>query len=272
VERKLILRGLLAGGIAGLAAFVCARVFAEPLIRRAIAYEEGRAHAEAALGGGGHTAHDAEVVSRAVQENAGLGLGMIAFGVVLGGLYAVAYALCLGRTGRVRPRQLALLVALAGFVVLYLVPFLKYPATPPAVGSDETVRERTGLYLLLLGVALVAAVVAVAVGQALRPRLGSWNASVVAGLGFVVVVGAAMALLPAHGGSPLPLRDAEGNIAFPGFPADVLADFRVYALAAQAVLWSVLGVTFAPLAAKLLPAAQSDLTTGQVPAPTYVSA
>jgi hypothetical protein len=253
VERKLILRGLLAGGIGGLAAFVFARIFAEPLIRRAMAYEEGRARAEAALGVGSHAAHESEVVSRAIQENAGLGLGMIAFGVAMGGLYAVTYSLCLGRTGRVRPRSLALLVALAGFVVLNLVPFLKYPANPPAVGSDETVRERTGLYLALLGVSLISAVVAVAVGQALRPRLGTWNATLVAGSGFVIVVGAVMAALPAHGGSPLPLRDEEGNIAFPGFPADVLAGFRVHALAAQVVLWFAMALIFASMVVRPLP-------------------
>lgn len=263
MERKLILRGLLAGGAASLVTFMFARVLAEPLMGRAIAYEEGRAHAEAVLNGAGHGAHEAEVVSRTVQENAGLGLGMVAFGVAMGGLYAVAYALCLGRCGRVRSRQLALSVALAGFVAVCLVPFLKYPASPPGVSSAETVRDRTGQYLTLLGVSLISAIVAVAVAQVLRRRLGSWNANVVAGLGFILVVGAVMAALPAHEGAPLPLRDKEGNIAFPGFPADVLAEFQVYALAAQAVLWSVMAVTFASLAAKVVLQPEIPLTDRQ---------
>lgn len=271
MERKLILRGLLAGGVAGLVAFVFARIFAEPLMGRAIAYEEGRAQAEAVLAGGGHGEHGVEVVSRTVQENVGLGLGMIAFGLAMGGLFAVTYALCLGRTGRVRPRQLALSVALAGFVTLCLVPFLKYPADPPGVSSAETVRDRTGEYLALLGVSLISAVVAVAVAQCLGRRLGSWNANVLAGLGFIVVVGAVMVLLPAHEGTPLPLRDDAGNIVFPGFPADVLAEFRVYALAAQAVLWSVLAVTFAPLVARHVSGSQAALTDRQINAPTYAA-
>ena len=246
MEKKLILRGFLAGAVGGVLAFVIARVFAEPLIGRAIDYEEGRAAAEAALRGdaGGH---EAELVSRTVQENAGLGVGMIAFGVAVGGLYAVAYALCLGRTGSVRPRPLALLVALAGFVVLCLVPAMKYPANPPAIGQEETVDHRTGLHLVMLVVALVAAVLGVTVGQALQPRFGVWKAALMGGAGFALAVGVAMAVLPAVGETPLPLREEAGRIVFPGFPADVLADFRFYALAAQAALWAGIAVVFAPL-------------------------
>ena len=252
MEKRLILRGLLAGAVGGVLAFGAARMYAEPLIQRAIDYEEGRAAAEAALQGGATGAHEAEVVSRAVQQNVGLGVGMITFGVLVGGLFAVAYALCLGRTGAVRPRPLALLVGLGGFVVMSLVPFLKYPANPPAVGSDDTVGHRTGLFLVMLVVALLAAVLAVAVGQGLRRRFGVWNAALVAGAGFALAVGVAMAVLPSVAEVPLPLRDKAGAIAFPGFPADVLAEFRFYTLAAQAVLWAGIAVVFAPLADNVL--------------------
>jgi predicted cobalt transporter CbtA len=271
MERRLILRGFLAGAVGGLLAFVFARIFAEPLIDRAIAYEEGRAAAQEALdraAGYAIPAEEAgEVVSRAVQSGVGIGLGMVFFGLLIGGLYAVTYALCLGRTGRIRPRPLALAVALAGFVVVYLVPFLKYPANPPAVGNDATVGDRTGLYLLLLGISVVAAVVATAFGQAVRPRLGTWNATLAGAAAYAVAVGVAMAVLPSlgelsenvaqNGGprateTPLPLRDADDNIAFPGFPADVLAEFRVYAVGAQLVLWTALGLAFAPMADRLL--------------------
>ncbi|MBN6547760.1 CbtA family protein, partial [Actinacidiphila bryophytorum] len=47
MEKKLILRGLLAGAAAGLLAFLFARVFAEPQIGKAIDYESGRDAAQA---------------------------------------------------------------------------------------------------------------------------------------------------------------------------------------------------------------------------------
>ena len=52
--------------------------------------------------------------------------------------------------------------------------------------------------------------------------------------------------------TPLPLRDDAGNIVFPGFPADVLAEFRLYAIGAQALLWAGIGLLFAPMAEKVL--------------------
>ena len=49
MEKKLILRGVLAGAVGGLLAFVFARIFAEPQIQQAIDYETGRDAAQAAL-------------------------------------------------------------------------------------------------------------------------------------------------------------------------------------------------------------------------------
>ena len=51
-----------------------------------------------------------------------------------------------GRAGRLSARQLSLLVAGAGFLLLYLVPFLKYPANPPAVGNDATIAQRLEMF------------------------------------------------------------------------------------------------------------------------------
>jgi predicted cobalt transporter CbtA len=271
VERKLILRGLLAGACGGLLAFVFARLFAEPVIQQAVDYESARDAAQAALDkavGLPAEAAGPDIVSRTLQRNAGMGVGMILFGVAMGGLFAVAYSLCLGRTGRLRPRPLALLVAAAGFVVIYLAPFAKYPANPPAIGHPETIHTRGTLFLTMLLTSLIAAVILVRVGQLLAPRVGNWNASILAGLGYLAVIGVAMALLPQVGHlrvnvyqygrhateTPLPLTDAGGHIVFPGFPADVLAEFRVYSVAAQLILWSTIGVVFAPLAERVLDA------------------
>ena len=46
--------------------------------------------------------------------------------------------------------------------------------------------------------------------------------------------------------------DTKGVIVYPGFPADVLFNFRLYSIAAQLVLWSAIGLIFAPLADRLL--------------------
>ncbi|MGQ0623762.1 MAG: CbtA family protein [Sporichthyaceae bacterium] len=288
MEKKLILRGLLAGALAGLLAFVFARVFAEPLIDRAIAYEDGRAAAQATLDTAAGFAVEADsgepLVSRGMQAGAGLGVGMLIFGVAMGVLFAVAYAVCLGRTGRIRPRPLALLLGAAGFVTVSLIPFLKYPASPPAASADDTIRDRTGLFLLVVLLAVILAVVATVVGQRLRPRFGTWNAALMAGAGFTAAVAVIMAAFPPLGHlaenvaatgaehateTPRPLRDDEGYLVFPGFPADVLAEFRVYSLGMHLLLWSAVAVIFAPLADKLLAGGERPVTAPREEIPAH---
>jgi hypothetical protein len=267
--RKLVLRGVLAGAVAGVLAFVFARIFAEPVIGKAIAYEDGRDAAETALAkaaGKPPPAPGPDIFSRAVQANVGIGVGIVLFGVAMGALFAVAYAVCLGRVGGVRPRSLALLVAGGGFLGIYLVPFVKYPANPPAVGNPDTIGTRGGLYLLMVLASVVLLIGAVWLGRWLAARLGNWTAVLLAGAGFLVAIGVVMALLPPLGHlaanvaefgerateTPRPLRNPRGGIVYPGFPADVLFNFRFYSVAAQLVLWTALGLVFAPLAGRLL--------------------
>jgi hypothetical protein len=269
VERRFIVRGLLVGALGGILAFVFARIFAEPQIQAAIDYESGREAAQALLdkaAGLPADAADPDLLSRAVQANVGIGAGMILFGAAMGGLYAVAYILACGRTGDLRPRSLALLVAGGGFLGFYLIPFVKYPADPPAIGHPQTIRDRGGLYLLMICVSIAILVLAVWLGQRLRPRFGNWNASLLAALACAAALGIVMSVLPEPGrlhanvqqyGShptetPLPLRNAQGQIVYPGFPADLLFTFRLYSVAAQAILWTAMGLCFAPLAERLL--------------------
>ena len=46
--------------------------------------------------------------------------------------------------------MLSVLVAGGMFLSLYVIPFLKYPPNPPAVSLDETIRQRTLLYLMMV--------------------------------------------------------------------------------------------------------------------------
>lgn len=268
LTRGLVLRGAGTGVLGGLVALVFARVFAEPLVQQGIDYEAGRSEAAMALAvaaGGAHDMEGPELFSRAVQANLGIAVGMVAFGLAVGCFFAVAYCLALGRVGRVSPRSLSLLVAGAGFLLLYLVPFLKYPANPPAVGNGATIAQRAGLYGVMVVASVVFGAAALWLGRRLAARLGSWTATLLAGLAFVVAIGVVMAALPSLGSlgangeagallteTPQPLRDAFGAIVYPGFDADVLYWFRLYSVIAQAILWGVIGVAFAPLAERLV--------------------
>jgi hypothetical protein len=200
-----------------------------------------------------------------MQGNIGIGVGIVAFGIAIGLFFAVAYCMAYGRTGNVRVRQLSLLVGLFGFLGMFLIPFIKYPANPPAIGNPDTIRDRGALWVLMVVVSIVVLILAVVLGQRLQARLGSWNATLVAGAAAIVVLGVVMALLPAlrelstnvaESGSrltetPQPLTDPSGKIVYPGFDADLLYRFRLYSVGAQIILWGVLALGFAPLAERV---------------------
>ncbi len=83
--------------------------------------------------------------------NIGMGLGLLAFSVAIGALFAVVFAVAYGRVGDVSARLLSLYIAGGMLLSLYVVPNLKkYPASPPALSLDQTVRERTLLYVLMV--------------------------------------------------------------------------------------------------------------------------
>jgi putative cobalt transporter subunit CbtA len=237
MEKRVIARGLVAGGLGGVLAFLFAGVFVEPAIGRAIDFED--AHMQAAHEQGVHE-HGAQLFTRGVQANIGMGFGILAFAIAMGALFAVVFAVAYGRIGSVGPRALSLLIAAGAFGAVYLVPFLKYPPNPPAVGRAETIGDRTTWYLVMLLASAVLAVAAVWLGRRLTARFGAWIAALV-GLGaYIAAIAVVMLVLPTVAETP------------EHFPADVLYDFRLYSLGTQLVLWATIGLVFAPLVARLV--------------------
>ena len=257
MEKQIIGRGLLAGAAAGVLAFIFARIFVEPQIELAIGYEDGIATAheamETAAGVAGHShGEDGGGFTRAVQMNIGMGLGVLLFSLAIGALFAVAFAVTYGRVGNISARLTSLYVAGGMLLSLYVVPALKYPASPPALSLDETIRQRTLLYLAMVVLSVAILVGAVVLGRRWAPKLGAWNATMAAGAAYVVAIAVVMLVLPTIDETPGPLVDDAGVIVYEGFPADLLYDFRLYSFGTQVVIYATIGVVFAALVSRLL--------------------
>jgi predicted cobalt transporter CbtA len=218
----LLVRGLIAGLFAGLLAGTFAYVVGEPRIDAAIAIEEA---------GHSHDHEDAPLVSRDGQR-AGLFLATSLYGAALGGLFATGFTLLRRRFRTAGDSRVALVLAAMAYAGIVLVPFLKYPPNPPAVGNPDTITERTVSYLLAIVLGLLAVWLAVWLARRV-PGRAEWM-RIAAGLaGFVAVVVAAYLVLPV-------INEVPAN-----FPATLLWRFRLASLGTQTILWTLLGIGFA---------------------------
>ena len=229
---RLLKLGALAGLIGGVALALFLRLVGEGPIGDAVALEAERAGAGAGAGTG--TAHD-EMFSRATQQIGGM-IGAALYGVCIGIVFAVVFALVRHRLGARDDWRRATTVAALAFLAVVLVPALKYPANPPAVGDPDTIGERTALYLVMIAWSVVATWagwrLARWLGEGAGGRRRAEHVRLTAGA-------AAWAVIVAVGYIVLPGSPDDVNA-----PADLVWRFRIASLGGEALFWAVTGTAF----------------------------
>jgi len=256
--RTLLIRGMLAGLLAGLVAFGIAKTIGEPQVDKAIAFES---YLDARAEHGHEAMHHDELVSRSQQNFAGLGTGTLIYGAAMGGIFGLVFAIAYGRLGTLTARGTAAILGLLGFVSIYLVPSLKYPATPPSIGNPDTIGRRTTLYLTMIVISVLSIILAVMFRRWLSYRIGEWNATIVAALCYLAVAVIAYIVLP--GVNEVPQALLRGVVPANGdhgitFPAVVLWRFRVAAGAVQVGLWATVAIAFGYFAQRALEGAAAN--------------
>jgi hypothetical protein len=240
--RAFLIRGLLAGLLAGLTTFAVAYVVGEPQVDQAIAIEEATS-AAAPIHNHSHTDEHTHsegdaVVSRSNQSTWGLATGTFAVSVAIGGVVGLAAAGAMGRIAKLSPGASTALVGGIGYASVVLVPFLKYPATPPAVGDGDTIGQRTVLYFAYLLVSLIAAAVCTRLAVKLLDRLGVERAVLIGVATYLVVVVVVGALMP-----------TVNEIGT--FPGDVLWSFRLASIMTLTTMWATICVPLVVLVRRL---------------------
>jgi hypothetical protein len=244
---------MLVGIVAGLLSFVFLKVYGEPQVDRAVAFEtqqagakatpaksaEGHVHTPAKKVEGhmhGSDEDEPELVSRSVQAGFGLFVAVLVYSTAVGGLFGLTYAFAYGRVpGAFKPQALSAMLATTGFVAIYFVPNLKYPASPPAVGEPETIGIRTALYFSMIAISLAGMIASVTMKRSFVARFGEWNANLLIAACYLIWVAIAAFLLPAVNEVP------------DQFPAVVLWNFRIASAGAQLIMWVTLGLLFGAL-------------------------
>ena len=225
-------RFAIAGVVAGAASGIWSLVVTERAIAPALALEEARTA----------TAHEhsEELFGRGTQLLGGF-LGTVIAAVVFSVVVAAVFAGVRHRLpGRTDIGRVAVLAAI-GFAVVALLPAIKIPANPPAVGDPDTIDTRTAIYIAVLGAGVVTALLVGALVGALRDRGLHPSAVATAAVLVTVALITAMVLL---------VPDSPDSIAA-DVPAAVVWDFRLASLGQLAVLWTTLGLTAGYLVDKL---------------------
>ncbi|MET0821732.1 MAG: CbtA family protein [Aeromicrobium sp.] len=242
--RSFLVRGLLAGVVAGLFTFSVAYVVGEPQIDVAIAVEEaGSAAAPAAAHSHDesmaphHHEEGGTVISRDTQSTWGLLTATLGLSVALGGTVALVSAFALGRFGRLRPELSTALVAGVGFVSVAVVPFLKYPPNPPSVGDPDTLGARTVEYFAFMVISIGIAVAATVLAR--RLSVGHAYRGIIVGILAYLM---AMTVI----GNLMPTVNEIGS-----FPADTLWYYRRASIMTLATMWLVAGLVLSALVHRL---------------------
>jgi len=234
--RSLLVRGMLVGIVAGLLSFVFLKIYGEPQVDVAVAFETQVEAAKAVAAGASSVEEGPELVSRQVQAGLGLFTAVMVYSVAFGGLFGLAFAFAYRRMpGAVTPQGVSLLLAAAGFIAVYLVPNLKYPANPPSVGNPETIGVRTALYFVMIAISIAAMIGAFSLKRLLAQRFGDWNSTLAVAGYYLIIVAIAGLLLPVVNEVPTL------------FPAVALWKFRVASIGAQFIMWATLGLLFGAL-------------------------
>ena len=135
-----ILISLLSGVIAGVILAGVNYFVVEPYIDRAIEIEVNNSVAS------GEVVDFDELNSYRVWQKEGTFAAGAILGLTYGAILGIVYALSRKYLPSSDDRKKALILAAVMCLSLYIIPFIKYPANPPAVGDPETIGLRDSLY------------------------------------------------------------------------------------------------------------------------------
>jgi predicted cobalt transporter CbtA len=236
---------LLSGAIAGTILGAINQALVEPYIDRAISIETQNVIKE------GEVIDPVELQNYRLWQKggeiaAGTILGM-SFGALFGVVFVYSRSLLLSQSNsNIRK---ALVLACIMWFVLFLIPALKYPANPPAVGDPETIYYREGLYIGLLAISGFSAL-----GLALLYRkLGSRtrnnkNRIIIVPLIYAAIIVGAFLILP-----PNPDKISA--------PMDLVQGFRIASAFTMSIFWGLLGLILGALWDRLRPHETAQITT-----------
>ena len=234
-----ILISMGSGALAGLILAGMNMFVVEPYVDKAIGMETAKA-----IDLGKNVPTDDEQNSYRILQKSGSFVGGSILGMAFGSLLGIVYMFCRKAIPFSSDIKRAVFLSLAMCLVIFVVPFIKYPGNPPAVGNPDTIWLRESLYIGFLSVSSLSALFLGIMSYKLRHIQ---KALIVMPLFYVVIVSIAFVLFP-----PNPDKIS--------IPMDLVNSFRVMSGFIMVCVWVALGVVFGVLWHKYKPHESSKIT------------
>jgi predicted cobalt transporter CbtA len=227
---------LLAGAIAGTILGAINQVAVEPYIERAIELEMLQQNT---LAESDQVINPAEFAAYRLWQRGGEIIAGTILGLSIGSLYGIVFAYTRGSVSGTNNnnKKKALIVAGIMWLVLFLVPALKYPPNPPAVGDPETIYYRQSLYVAFLAISGFSAL-----GLAFLCRKMMVASSNNTKKAMIIIIPSAYAAIMAGAYLAMPANPDPINA-----PIDLVVGFRITSAITISMFWAILGVIFGAL-------------------------
>ena len=230
---------LIAGAISGTLLAILNLGIVEPYVDEAINLENQNAIAQ------GEVINPQEFNDYRLWQKSGEIVAGTILGVSLGALFGVVFALTRNSIPGSNDKKKALILAGVMLLIIYIVPALKYPANPPAVGDPETIYYRESLYIILLTVSSFSALGLAFLYRKLGDKKGK---QILVPVIYIGIIAAAFMILP-----PNPDEITA--------PMDLVIVFRIASGLTMSAFWGLLGLILGALWDKTRPHETARIAT-----------
>ena len=237
---------LFSGAIAGTLLGLINQVVVEPFIDKAIGIQTQRAI------DAGENIDPVQQLPR-VWQKAGEVVASTIYGISLSALFGIVFVYSRNSLPGSNNKKKALVLTGIMFVALFLIPTLKYPANPPAVGNPDTIYSRESFYFGFIAIsgfsslALALLYAKKIVDKNNRPSKSKENIAIPVLL-YAIIMASSYLLFP-----PNPDRIT--------IPIDLVTNFRIATAFTIGIFWGLMGIILGSFWDKLKPHETSKIAS-----------
>ena len=232
---------LISGAIAGTILGIINQGIVEPYIDRAIRIETAVTERK--------VINPSELAGYRIWQKGGEIVAGTILGTSLSALFGIVFIY--NRTSLPGSSNRKKALALAGIMclVLFIIPALKYPANPPAVGDPKTIYYRQSLYVTFIAISGFSALVIAFMYRTLGNKLPTITKNIIFPLMYAAIIAGAYLALP-------PNPDKITTV-----PMDLVLGFRISSAFTMSIFWGIIGIIFGSMWDRFRPDETTKIAT-----------